>query len=151
TLLPADELERPRLRRVSAQQPGALEIREVCVDGGGRGETDSLADLPHRGRISVTIDIGDEEAPDLALPAGQLGCGLHLTLRGRGRWRTGVRQQGTDSSGRRQSDRLRIAYRIDQASSSNITGVPVTNVIARKLSSDPWSRSASRRALRARK
>src|SRR5205814_4813840 len=82
---PADELERPRLRRVSAQQACALEVREVRVDGGGRGKANGLADLPHRGRIAVPVDVLDEEAPDLALPAGQLGCRLHLTLRGSGK------------------------------------------------------------------
>src|SRR5215470_11855793 len=84
TLAPADELECPRLRRVSAQQSGALEVGKVRVDGGGRCKADGLADLPHGGGISVAVDIADEEAPDLALPAGQLGCGLHLTLRGSG-------------------------------------------------------------------
>jgi hypothetical protein len=32
----------------------------------------------------MPIDVLDDEAPDLALPAGQLGCRLHLTLRGVG-------------------------------------------------------------------
>src|SRR5205823_14872313 len=85
TLLTPDQLERPRLRRVAAQQPGPLEVREVGVHGGGRGETHRLADLPHRRRIAVPVDVLDEEAPDLALPAGQLGCRLHLTLRGSGK------------------------------------------------------------------
>jgi hypothetical protein len=32
----------------------------------------------------MPVDVLDDEVPDLALPAGQLGCRLHLTLRGSG-------------------------------------------------------------------
>src|SRR4029077_4818908 len=84
-LLPTDKLERPRLRRVAAQQARALEVREGRVDRGRRREADRFADLAHGRRIAVPVDVLDEEAPDLSLPAGQLGCRLHLTLRGSGK------------------------------------------------------------------
>src|SRR5215467_13349337 len=54
------------------------------VDGRRRGKAYRPPDLAHRRRVAVPVDVVDEEAPDLALPAGQLGCRLHLTLRGRG-------------------------------------------------------------------
>src|SRR5262249_50569737 len=84
-LLAPDELERSRLRRVAAQQACALEVREVRVDGGRRRQADGLTDLAHGRRIAVPVDVLDEEAPDLSLPSGQLGCRLHLTLRGSGK------------------------------------------------------------------
>src|SRR5262249_56975854 len=72
------------LRGVGMQQRGAVEVGEVGVSGGGRRKADGLTDLAHSRRIAMRVDVLDEEAPDLALTAGQLGCGLHLTLRGWG-------------------------------------------------------------------
>src|ERR1700756_3531782 len=54
------------------------------MHGRGRREADGLADLAHGRRVAVPVDVIAEKAPDLALPAGQLGCRLHLTLRGSG-------------------------------------------------------------------
>ena len=69
--LAADQLERARLRRVAPQQARALEVREVRMHGRGRGEPDLLADLAHRRRIAVPVDVLDEEVPDLLLPLGE--------------------------------------------------------------------------------
>ena len=71
----AEELERARLRRVAAEQSGALEVREVRVHGRRRGEPDRLADLAHGRRVAVPVDVLDEEVPDLLLP-----CGQHVRL-----------------------------------------------------------------------
>ena len=69
------------------QQTGALEVREVCVHGRGRCEADGLADLPHRRRVAVLVDVVDEEVPDLLLSSRQ-----HLRLQGWLVERTCVRQ-----------------------------------------------------------
>ena len=65
--LAADQLERARLRRVAAQQPGPLEVREMRVDGRRRREPDRFADLADGRRVAVAVDVVDEEAPDLLL------------------------------------------------------------------------------------
>ena len=69
--LAADQLERARLGRVAAEQAGALEVRQVRVDGRGRGEADPLADLAHRRRVAVAVDVLDEVVPDLLLAGGE--------------------------------------------------------------------------------
>ena len=48
------------------------------VHGRGRGEADLLADLPHGGRVAVTVDVRHEELPDLLLACSEwcLGVGL---------------------------------------------------------------------------
>src|SRR5205823_8304697 len=65
--LTPDQLECARLRRVTPQQPGTLEVGEMRVDGRRRGETHGFADLPNRRRVAVLIAVVDEEIPDLPL------------------------------------------------------------------------------------
>ena len=69
--LAADQLERARLGRVALEQPGALEVREMGVHGRRRGEPDLLADLAHRRRVAVGVDVLDEVVPDLLLAVGE--------------------------------------------------------------------------------
>ena len=69
------ELDRTRLRGVAADQADTLEVREVRVDGRGRGEPHLLADLAHGRRVAVVVDVGDEELPDLLLARGERGVG----------------------------------------------------------------------------
>src|SRR5262249_61266912 len=73
-MLAADQLDGPRLGRVPLQEPRALEVREVGVHGRGRGKPDGLADLAHRRRIAVPVDVVDEEVPDLLLSSRQHWC-----------------------------------------------------------------------------
>src|SRR4029079_7658148 len=73
----AGELDGARLRGVASEQPDALEVREVGVHGGGRGEADLLADLAHGGRVAVAVHVGHEELPDLLLARGQCGLDGH--------------------------------------------------------------------------
>ena len=82
-------LERAGLLRRDPTKPRALEVREVRVHGRGGGEPDRLADLAHGRRVAVPVDVLDEELPDLLLP-----CRQHISLRGRGRGRTCVRDTG---------------------------------------------------------
>ena len=71
--LAADQLERARLRRVAAQQPGPLEVREMGVHRRRRGQADLLADLAHGRRVAVAVDVLDEVVPDLLLAVGEHG------------------------------------------------------------------------------
>ncbi len=73
----AAELDRAWLRRVAADEPDTLEVREVGVHGRRRGEPDLLADLAHRGRVAVVVDVRDEELPDLLLTRGEGYLGGH--------------------------------------------------------------------------
>ena len=41
------------------------------VHGRGRGEPHLLADLAHRRRVAVPVDVLDEVVPDLLLPVGE--------------------------------------------------------------------------------
>src|SRR5205823_4973308 len=52
------------------------EVGEVRVHRRRRREPDGLADLADRRRIAVTVDVLDEEPPDLLLP-----CREHLASR----------------------------------------------------------------------
>jgi hypothetical protein len=65
------ELQRTRLGRVALDQAGALEVREVRVHRGRRGEPDRLSDLAHRRRVAVLVDVVGQELPDLLLASGQ--------------------------------------------------------------------------------
>jgi hypothetical protein len=67
----SEELERSRLGRVAAEQAHSLEVREVRVHGGRRGQADLFANLPDRRRIPVGVDVLDEKVPDLLLSTGQ--------------------------------------------------------------------------------
>ena len=75
----AAQLEGARLGRIALDQPGALEVCEMRVDGRRRGQPHGLAYLTHRWRIPVLVDVVREELPDLLLSAGQ-----HSRLLGRG-------------------------------------------------------------------
>ena len=55
-------------------RPGALEVRKVRVHRRRRREPDVLADLAHRRRVAVPVDVLDEEVPDLLLPGGEQGA-----------------------------------------------------------------------------
>ena len=88
---PAQQLERARLGRVAAKEPGPLEICEVSVNRRRRGEPDGVADLTHRGRVPVIVHVADEELPDLLLACGQLSGLEHLGLQSRGDERMFVR------------------------------------------------------------
>ena len=69
--LAADQLEGARLRRVAAEEAGALEVREVRMHRRGRGQADLFADLAHRRRVAVAVDVLDQEVPDLLLALGE--------------------------------------------------------------------------------
>ena len=84
--LTSGQLERPRLRRVAPQQSRALEVGEMRVNGRRRRQPDRLADLAHRRRIAVPVDVLDEEVPDLLLSACQLDVAHDASPRIRGRW-----------------------------------------------------------------
>src|SRR5207253_10830380 len=96
------ELERTRLRRIASEQTGPLEVREMRVDGRRRGQPDRLADLPHRGRIAVRVDVADEELPDLLLARRE----RHLAP-----LREHAFDQGSDVIGRSQAKRTRAHWR----------------------------------------
>ncbi len=104
----ADQVERAWLRRVAAQEAGALEIREMCVDRGGGGEPDGLADLTHGRGIAVPVDVVDEELPDLLLPCGEHRASL---VRAAGVERV-FAKESRDPSGRRQGGE-RLAASVD--------------------------------------
>ena len=72
-LVPAQsgELERTRLRRVALQVARPLEVRQVRVHRRRRRQAHLLADLPHRRRVAVPVDVVDQEVLDLLLPSGQ--------------------------------------------------------------------------------
>ena len=65
--LARDQLERPRLGRIALEQPRPLEVGEMGVHRGGRGEPDCLPDLAHGRRVTVLFDVGEKVVPDLSL------------------------------------------------------------------------------------
>ena len=71
----ADEVERPRLGGVAPQEPEALEVGEVSVDGRGRRESNGRADLAHGRRVAVLCGVVVDEREDLALARRELGGG----------------------------------------------------------------------------
>ncbi len=73
----AAELDRTWLRRVTADEPDTLEVGEMGVHRRRRGEPDLLADLAHRRRVAVVVDVRDEELPDLLLTRGERYLGGH--------------------------------------------------------------------------
>ena len=51
----------PRLRRILLQEPGAFEVGELGMDRRGRGQSDGVPDLAHRGRVAAFPHrLGDE-------------------------------------------------------------------------------------------
>ena len=74
-LLAADEVERARLGRIAPQQPEALQVGEVRVHGGRRGEPDGGADLAHGRRVAVLREVLVDEREDLALARRELRRG----------------------------------------------------------------------------
>src|SRR3954471_8885768 len=110
-LLAPRQLERARLRRVALEEAGPLEIRQVRMHRGGRGEADGLPDLADGRRIAVEVDVLDEESPDFLLAAGQFHDALAplVLVRSMDAGRTCVRQEGRESFGRRQG-RQRAAW-----------------------------------------
>ena len=71
------QLDRPRLRRVAAQQPDLLEVREMGVHRRGRGQPDRLADVTHRRRIAVLRRVLLDEVEDLLLALRQVLADVH--------------------------------------------------------------------------
>ena len=66
-----DELEGARLGGVAPDEALALEIGEVGVHGGGRGQVECRADLAHRRRVAVGADGLADERQHLLLSCGQ--------------------------------------------------------------------------------
>ncbi len=69
---PVEELDRPGLGRIPAEDSDLLEVREMLVDGRGRGQADRLADVPHRRRIPVERRVAFDEVEYLLLTLGQV-------------------------------------------------------------------------------
>ena len=55
-----------------SQHAELLEVRQMRVNGGGRGQPDRLADVAHRRRIAVVADVALDEVEDLLLSLGEV-------------------------------------------------------------------------------
>ena len=75
---PVEELDRARLGRVAPQQPDLLQVGQVGVHRRGRRQPDGLADVPHRGRVSVLGRVLADEVVDLLLALRQLLADVHV-------------------------------------------------------------------------
>src|SRR5688572_16138165 len=62
------EAQRARARRLLLEFAGLFELREVVVDGRGRGEPDGLRDLAHARRIPVLGGVRADEREDALSP-----------------------------------------------------------------------------------
>ena len=69
---PVEQLDRAGLGRVAAQQPDLLEVGEMGMHRGRRGEADSFADVAHGGRIAVLGGVLADEVEDLLLALRQI-------------------------------------------------------------------------------
>jgi hypothetical protein len=59
--------------RVAAQEALALQRHQLMGHGGGAGQADGLADLPHARRVAPALDGIPDHLDDAALPLGESG------------------------------------------------------------------------------
>ena len=88
------------------EEPEALEVGEVCVDGRGRRESYGRADLAHGRRVAVLCGVVVDEREDLALARCELrggGFGMRTHVRrvdpGADVVKGGTRREGSASMG----------------------------------------------------
>ena len=67
-----DELDGARLAGITSDQPTALQLVQVVVDGRARGEPHGFPDLPDAGRIAPHPRHLSDVVQDLGLAVGQL-------------------------------------------------------------------------------
>ena len=102
----ADHVERTRLGRVALDEPEALEVGQVRVDGGRRGQIERRADLAHRGRIAVGAHARADELQYLLLSRCETlhrssSCGEHVFVWSVERTRVRVKEHDRDGVGRK--------------------------------------------------
>src|SRR5213079_3167416 len=61
------QLDGPGLGRIAPQQADLLQVGQVGMDGGRRGQTHRLPDVANRGRIAVLRGVALDEVEDLLL------------------------------------------------------------------------------------
>src|SRR5262249_23122155 len=71
------QLDGAWLRWIAPQQADLLQVRQVRVDRRRRGEPDSLADVPDRGRIAVARGVLLDEVEDLLLALREVLSYVH--------------------------------------------------------------------------
>jgi hypothetical protein len=69
---PVKQLDRPGLGRITPQQPDALQVGQVGMDGRRGGQADCLADVAHGRRVPVLRRVALDELEDLLLSLGQV-------------------------------------------------------------------------------
>ena len=102
----ADHVQRARLGRVALDEPEALEVGEMRVDGRRRGQLERRADLAHRRRIAVDADALADELQYLLLSRGETfhrssSCGEHVFVSSVERTRVRVKADDRQAVGRK--------------------------------------------------